>query len=795
MEILKKEKNLFSEVTGKKFTRREFLKLSSVTGTAAIASGLFLDNKLGIFREATAAEKEAKTGTWIYTCCNMCGGQTGIKVNVIDGVIRKIEPNEHNPIGVANIYNDFVNEKSRGGRMCPKGNSAIKSLYDPDRLKTPMKRIGERGSGQWEPITWEQAIEEAASKLTEIKKKYGAESLVWFSEDHSFTHIQIDFCDLFGTPNYHNHANLCDVSRKRGFSTVMGDERPLADFQNADYVLLFGWNPLGAMKWAHLPAIINRGREKGAKLVVVDPVFSATAAKADEWISLRPGTDGAMALAIGNVIVTEKLYNKDFIENWTIGFDEYEKFIADKTPEWQEKITSVPADVVRRIARELASSKSAVIDVWSGPGHHTNATQGSRAVAMIPALLGFYDKSGTMISPDKKGGKHIKFSVDKSKAQRVDGLGTKYPFGHGSGIYIEAREAMLTGKPYPVKAAVFVFQNWVMSVPNTAKNLEAIKNMEFVIVVDTHLSETAELADLIVPGSNFLERYDLNSNWVTFPALGLRQPVVKSWINGMTEYEFVKAVGKKLGLKDKNGKGFEKTDEEAMNEELKAGINISIAELRAMDGATWIGGKTTYEKYSKSAKVPEGAVVNTDTKVVKDKDGKYIGVSNGFWVVNGFKTPSGKIEFYSKQLKDKGYDPLPVYTEPEDKPTSEYPFYLIGWKQAEHTHTRTFNNEWLMEMKSDNPLWMNTDTGKKLGLNDGDEVWIESPISKAKGKVHLTEGIHPEVVGLHHGYGHWALGSVAKGKGVADGQFFPGKAEAISGQAITKEVGVKIYKA
>lgn len=776
-----------------KISRREFLKFSSATGVGAISSNLLFD---GIFRKLEAADRETKKGEWIYTCCNMCGGQSGIKVYVYDGVVRKIEPNDYNPNGVCNISSDFWKEKSRGARMCPKGNSAVKSLYDPDRLKTPMKRIGERGSGKWEPITWEQAIDEVANRLTEIKKKYGAESLVWFSEDHSFTHVQVDFCDLFGTPNYHNHSNLCDVARKRNFSLVMGNERPLADFANTDYILLFGWNPLGAMKFSHLPAIINRGRERGAKLVVVDPVFSATAAKSDEWISIRPGTDGAMALAIGNVIVFEKLYNKSFIDEWTTGFDEYAKFVADKTPEWQEKITSVPAETVKRIARELAKVKSACIDVWSGPGHHTNATQGGRAIAMIPALLGFYDKPGTMIVPDKKGGKHRKLIFDKSKQPRVDGLGSKYPFGHGSGIYIEAREAMLTGKPYPVKASVFVFQNWVMSVPNREKNISAINNMEFVLTVDTHMSETAELSDIIVPGSNFLERYDLNSHWVLFPCLGLRQPVVKSWINGMTEYEFVMALGRKLGLKDKDGKGFDISYEKFLDDELKEGIKISLKELKAMDGAVWIGGKTTYEKYAKPTKVPEGAIVDTETKVVKDKkDGKYVGISNGFWVVNGFQTPSGKIEFYSKQLKDKGYDPLPVYTEPEDKPTSEFLFYLIAWKQAEHTHTRTFNNEWLMEMKDDNPLWMNTETGNKLGLKDGDEIWIESVFAKAKGRVHLTQGIHPEVVGLHHGYGHWAGGSIAKGKGIDDGQFMPGKVDVICGQAVTKEIGVKVYKA
>lgn len=787
------KETVLSELVCAKCSRREFIKFAGMTTAAAAFMGVpVVGQKLRTISAAQAEELAAGAPKWIYTCCNMCGGQTGIKVLVENGIVKKIEPNEYNPIGVANISTDFAKEKARGARMCPKGNSAIKSLYDPDRLRTPVRRVGERGAGKWEPITWDEAISEVANRLAEVKQKYGPQALVWFSEDHSFTHIQSDFCTAYGTPNYSNHSNLCDVARKLGFKLVMGDDRPLADFQNSKYALLFGWNPLGAMKWAHLPAIINRGRENGMKLVVVDPVFSATAAKADEWIPIRPGTDGAMALAIGSVIVSEKLYDSAFVNEWVVGFDEYSSFIKDKTPEWAEKITTVPAATIRRVARELAATKPAIVDAWSGPGHHTNATQSARAIAILPALLGQYDKPGTMIIPDKKGPKHrdnvTGWDTAGAKGARLDGLGSKYPFGHKSGIYVEARDAMITGQPYQAKAAVFVFQNFTMSVPNRAKNVEAIKKMEFVLCVDTHMSETAELADIVVPGSHALERYDLNSNWVTFPALGLRQPAVKSWVNGMPEYDFVMAVARKMGMP-----GFDMTYEELLDAEMKGGLKISLADLKALPGAVWIGGETKYEKYAAEIKVPDGATT-TDTGIIKDASGKQIGLKKGDKSVRGFFTPSGKIELYSKQFQAKGFDPNPVYTEPEEMADGGYDFFLVAWKQAEHTHTRTFNNTWLMEMKPDNPLLVNSAAAKKLGLKDGDEVWIESRVAKAKSRVQLTEGIHPEVVGLHHGYGHTALGKIAKGKGTDDGQFCAGKADPASGQAVTKEIAVKVYK-
>ena len=762
--ITAEEKNLFKNVTGKEFTRRSFLKWTSALAGAAIASGMIWDDKLGLFREACAEEKMTGKGKWVYTACHHCGGTTGIKVHVVDGRIVKIEPNEYNPIGVANISTDYDKYKAVGGRMCAKGNSATRTLYDPDRLKSPMKRIGPIGSGRWKAISWEEALNEVSKNLLRIREKYGPEALFWCTEDSSFTDMQSDFNMLYGSPNFSMHSNLCDVARKASFKLVMGDDRPLADFANTKYALVFGWNLLGATKWCYLPGIWNLGRARGAKMVYVDPVFIQTAAKADEWIPIRPGTDGAFALALGHEIVKNKWYNEEFIKNYTVGFEKYAELVKDKTPEWAEKITSVPAETIRRIAKELASTQPAAVDVWSGPGHHTNATDGGRAIAMLPALLGQYDKPGTMVSRQAMGGKRRAFNVDKPKAPRIDGLGTKYPFAHVSGIYTETRDAIISGQPYQIKAGVFMFQNFVMSVPNTKKNIEALKKLEYMVVLDTMMSETAELADIVIPGSHYLERWEVCVDWVTFPATAIRQPTVKSVINGITEQEFILALAKKMGLKDKDGKTLPATYPEYISDQLKNGpIGKTLDEMLALPGAVFIGGETNYEKYKK----------------------------------NGFATPSKKIEFYSEQMEKKGLNPLPDYVEPIYKPTSEFPLYLINFKQAEHTHSRTFNNDWLMEMKPDNPLLMNSATAARLGLKDGDAIWIESPYAKAKGTVQVTERIHPEVVALHHGYGHWAMGKIARGAlnkintwspaGTADGQFPAGVSEKASGWPFTKK--------
>lgn len=553
-------------------------------------------------------------------------------------------------------------------------------------------------------------------------------------------------------------------------------------------------------------------------MVYVDPFCNQTAARSDEWIPIRPGTDGAMALAIGHVLVKKGLIDRPFVNAWCSGFDEYAKYVEDKTPQWAEKITGISAVTIERIATEIGemawAGKPVCIDFWSGPGHHTNATLGGYAIAILPALLGMIDKPGTMMEPQRTGNKHHALDVDlpSLKKPRVDGRGTKYLLGHGSGIYVETRNAVVENKYWsadvtPPKAAVFVFQNFVMAVPQTSKNIDFIKKMEFVVAQDIYMSETAELADIVIPGSVYLERYDFTSYWVTWPVLGLRKPVVKSVINGMTEVEFWMAVMKKMGLIDKKGYAPDRLSYEAYYEDEFGPTPYAKDQDWAAFKKTTLAmtGKTEYKKFEMEVRMPEEGYIEEKTNIVKDKSGSPVGVKIGDKIHKGFNTPTRKLELASAFLKKSGHSGLPEYREPEDAPTAEFPLYLINFKQAEHTHSRTFNNDYLMEMKPDNPLLVNSETAAKLGLQDGDEVWIESAYGKAKGTIQVTERIHPEVVALHHGYGHWAFGKVARGAlnksnpwspaGTGDGQFLPGKAEKFSGQAVHKEVGVRIIKA
>lgn len=836
-------------VLDEKLGRRKFLKVAgsgaAVAAVGAAASGC---TSVGSKEHAIAADPAAakrwgrEAGEWIPTCCNMCGGQSGLLVHVVNGVAEKIEPNPWNPTNYSNISTDFFNGYTEdygcaeGGAICPKGNAGIMQLYDPDRVKKPLKRTNpDRSPGadpKWKEITWDQAITEIAAKMKALRDAAEAHKLIWFSEDHSFTHVQQDFCKLYGTPNYSNHSNLCDVARKASFKTVMGDERPLADFLQSKYIMLFGWNPTSAIKWVYLPRILTRALEKGARLVVVDPYLCDTAVKGQEWLSVRPGTDGALALAMGHVIVRDGLYDKEFVEKWTVGFKEYAEYVKDKTPQWAEQITSVKAKTIERVARDLATTKPALVDVWSGPGQHSNGVQGGRAIAALNALVGSYDRPGTMLMPARSGNKHGEVEPDDTAAAalknpRFDERG-KYPLSHGSGVYTQSFSNLAEGKgPYQPKMGMIVFQNVMMSVPGSGAVAKALAKLETLVVVDTHLSETAMLADYVIPGTHFFERYDLNTHWVTWSVLGLRQPVVKPLFGQLAEYEFVAALGRALGLREKEGKDFFRVGavsgqpienltawyEEMLSSELKnGGPKMTLEELKKLPGAVWVDKKgTKYEKFAEPLKPEQlqGAFFDgnphADGTAIydkpKDQKGKRIGTVLGGKPVKGFMTPSGKVEFYAKSLAEKKdatgkpVNPLPAY-EPRDwQPTKDYPLYFINWKEANHTHSRTQNNPWLLEIKPDNPMIINPATAAKYGVKDGDAVWVESPYGKVQAKTRVTTRIHPEVVGVQHGFGHTAFGRLAKGRGTGDSVLRPVKSDPLSGQASHKEACVRIVKA
>jgi thiosulfate reductase/polysulfide reductase chain A len=401
---------------------------------------------------------------------------------------------------------------------------------------------------------------------------------------------------------------------------------------------------------------------------------------------------------------------------------------------------------------------------------------------------------------------------------------------HSSGVYCEILKHLAEGTGnYRAKMGMIIFQNPMMAVPGTATVAKALANLEFLVVNDIFLSETAQFADIVVPGTTYLERYDWNTPWITWPTLALRQPVVKPLFGQPAEYEFVAELGRRLGLTDKDGKEFfrmgavsgkrienltEWYEEYLSNESMGGAPKMTLQQIKELPGATWVDKKgTKYEKYRAEVpadKMAKAAIVkvkvgDVEVKHIYDKPkedgGKRIGTMIGGKPLRGFFTPTGKVEFVlnalagKKDAEGKDCPDLPVYQPRDWQPDAEFPLYLINWKESTHTHARTQNNRWLVELKPENPLQIHKRTAERLGIKEGDAVSVESKYGKTLAKAHVTEEIHPDVVGLQHGFGHWAFGVIAKGAGTSDSDLRPCRAEPYAGQAMHKQCCVRVRKA
>ncbi|OEH84995.1 hypothetical protein BHU72_07340 [Desulfuribacillus stibiiarsenatis] len=706
----------------------------------------------------------------VATCCHMCGGGTGVIATVRNGVVAGLEPNVHNPIGVCNVADSYENNSQYGGAMCPKGLSGIMALYDPDRITKPLMRTNpEKGIGvdpKWREISWDEALSEITTELRKLLEDERPEALITVSENSLVTDIQKDFCKLFGTPNAGFHTNICSATRKGAAKAVLGVDEPLGDYQNSKYMLLFGWNPLSAVKWSHLPQIILNGKQNGAKLVVIDPRYSETAAKADVWHPITPGTDGALALAMAHVIINAKIYDEEFINNWTTGFSEYQKYVQDKTPEWAEKICGVSANDIRKLAIDFASNQPAIADAWIGPGQQSNGFNAIRAVFLLNVLVGSVDKKGGMLLTKELQLGPSMINKSSSNIKRYDQL-EKYPFGHKSGVYVETfRQLAQQNGPYPVDAAIITMSNPVLSVPNTLQVIEGLKRLKFITVIDNYLSETALMADIVLPGTTYLERFGLVTRGIHWQYVALRQPVKQPLYGQLSESDIFIELAKRLHLRDDNGNlPFEEIGYlQYLDYRLRGSIaNISLEELQELPGAVWRSEQETpYRQY----------------------------------VTEPIQTESGKFQFVLDKEKyaEMPHILLPEYHRRIWEPDDKYPFYLLSWKHVTHTHSRTQNNPYLSELKDYNHLYINPDTGKSMGFEDGDEVRVTSPYGSLRANLKFSASMHPKVVGTDWGFGHWGFGDYAKGKGFAVNKLNDFIVDQVTGQAAHKEICVKIER-
>jgi thiosulfate reductase/polysulfide reductase chain A len=725
-----------------KFSRRGFLKAvgAGTAGCALAATGSALD--------ATPARAESglpPAPNWEshFSACDMCFNKCGLIARVEDGVVKKLDPNPK-----------FL--KSRG-MLCARGNAGLAQLYNPDRLKHPLLRVGERGEGKWKRISWEEALDIAAERLAELGEKYTRCGTLFTAGSDLQSKFVHRFAEAYGSFNITSHESLCLVSNNRAFLDTFG-EVPFADVLHSKYVIMAGANRFEALVTPDSMDMVTAMRN-GAKLVALDPRYTKTAAMADEWYAIKPGTDMAFMLALAHVIIEEELYDPAFIAEKTFGLEQLREHVKDYDPRWAAAETGIPAEDIARIARELAAqAPRAMVYPGRRSSDYENSTQIRRSFAIVNALLGNWDKPGGLLGARQVG---LKGGVpsnppwyDDNPFERADAGRVPMMFEE-EGSFNLMRDAVLTGEPYPVKGWFIYKTNPMGTAPDRAKTIEMMKAMEFVVCVDIAMSDTAWMADLVLPSQSYLERTDPASGLQGSSACACvvqRDPVVEPLFESRAAFDICKGLAERLNL----GEHFDFTVEEYRKEQL--------------------------------SELP-------DAEKVLARDGVYYNQSKVYGIYEGkiYKTLSKKIELFNQRYADMGIDPMPVYTPPTKPPKNR--FRMVVGRSAVYTHTSTQNNAILHELIPTNTLWMNPEPAAKLGIGDGDMVRIQSPAGYGELRVELTEGIEPETVYTLSGFGALSKGlSLVHQNGASMAAVLEDKYDAVSGNAAMHETFVTVTR-
>ncbi len=640
--------------------------------------------------------------------CRICYGGCGVLFHIEDGRVVKIEGNPES------TFNK--------GTLCAKGLATLHNLYNPRRLKYPMKRLGKRGEGKWQRISWDEALDSIANKLNEIKERYGAEAVAFSSGSRIYMAYVSRLANAFGAPNWFEPGSAqCFIPRVSASLFTYGD-MIIPDYYTRDSypkcVFIWGCNPVvTGPDGVCIPSVMEALRS-GPKLIVADPRLSESAAKADIWLRIRPGTDDALALTIINVIIKENLYDKEFVKKWTIGFEKLINRVKEYTPEWAEKITWVPAEKIREAAYVYATTKPAAIHWGVASDQSPNSFQTARAIALLPTITGNVDVPGGNIF-----GMHIAPLWPPSLFEKLPEETRKKRLGADKhkllcGSDVRARARRLASAHIPsilkaidrgeIKAIINFGNNSLLSLANAKQVYDVFKRLDFHVVIDIYMTPTAELlADLVLPAATWPER----DNIVTYPFVAenlvfTQKKICEMWEARQDERISIQ-LARKLGLTSNT-----EPLEDIINQQL-AHLNIKFEEVQFREIAVPL----KYRKYEES----------------------------------GFRTPSGKIELYSKDLEMMGYDPLPYYREPPESPVStpelakEYPLVLTT-RNPVHFWWSDRSSPIMREIHPDPLMEIHPDTANKLGIKDRDWVWIETPRGRIKQKAVVHYGIDPRVV-------------------------------------------------
>lgn len=642
----------------------------------------------------------------IPTCCFSCN--TACEVLVFrdsrTGKILKVEGDPDSPV--------------TRGLACAKGLASVDLLYNPDRIKKPLRRRGPRnGEPDWEEIGWDEALDEIAARLLDYRGRLGAQSIAFLEGTRrGWSRVYSRLANAFGAPN-HGAAGWaqCLWPRLVDCKVTFGAQYPEScDFPRSECILVWGSNP--AATWPLQAAEIMDARERGATLIVVDPRLSETAAKADIWLKLLPGSDTDLALGFLNVILEEGLYDREFVENWSTGFEELRAHVADRSPEFTEELTRVPAELIRKAARLYATKKPACLSRCVSVDQTADSVQTCRALSLLIAVTGNVDVPGGNVLVSSRGelsqNTHD-FILAKTVPREVQRLRRGYdrfpllcgelspvPSAHMPSLW----ETIATGEPYPIKAALIFGSNAAISYTNSGRIAEALGRLEFIAVADLFLTPTARYADIVLPASSWLERDNIISSFQTSLEHTVIQQSCATIGEARADVDIICDLARRLGL----GELFWK-DARALYDHLLSPTGLSFKEAARRRR---LSAPLRYGVYKKS----------------------------------GFKTPSGKVELVSSLLAAAGSPALPPGSSPAGT-DAEYPLTLTtGARCIFFRHTENRRNPWLLAQSPAPLVYLNEETAQRAGIRAGDLVEIETKTGRARLEAKPEAGIDSDIV-------------------------------------------------
>jgi len=653
------------------------------------------------------------------TICSICSPRShcGIDAYVKDGVVIKVEGTKENP--------------NNAGTLCSKGAASRQYIYHEDRIQKPLLRKGDRGSGQFESISWEDALDTIATRLLDIKKEFGPEAVVFYAGYSKWMRPFLKrLAHSFGSPNYLTESSVCSaaagLATQLNYGTVGGPETG-----KSKCLLVWSSNPF----YSNTSAVrkLLDAREMGLKIIEVGPLITPLTAHADIHLRIRPGTSGALALGMAHIIIEEGLHDRDFVENWTLGFQEYKAYVREFTPSVTESITGIPAALITKAARLYAKSKPAAL--LTGPNatvHHTNGVQNHRALTALIGLTGNFDREGGnhVVPPaylyvsNGVTTRQVPFSQSRPWDEMPPRVGQdKYPVwckmvSEGQSIHLPYQ--IRSKDPYPIRAMLAFGINYRMW-PGSNFMKESLNMLDFLVDVDLFMTDTARMSDLVLPACTSFERSELK--FYTQQYVIWTQPVIPPLWESRPDSDIIFELAARIAPDDDlMQKGYE-----ACVDWILEPANLKVDQLK---------------------KYPAGYQIE-DVKM--PPYGKY--------EEHGFPTPSGKMEFTSGILKEAGYDPLPRYEEPAFSPVSrpdvakDFPLILTtGARLPMYIHSRTFRLSWTRGLRPDPMVDMNPRDAEDRGIKQGDRVILSTARGTIQIKANLTKIVAPGVVNMYHSY-------------------------------------------